>query len=338
MTPERIDEMRAVVQRRYGNSDALSVAQVPRPTAAPDEVLVEVAAAGVDRGTWHLMTGLPRLLRLMFGLRGPKQPIPGLDVAGRVIAIGEQVTRFAEGDEVFGIATGSFAEYAVAKEHKLSHRPPEVSVRSAAVATISGCTALEALVDLAEVKRGQTVLVMGATGGVGSFAVQIAKALGATVTGVGSKAKLDLASDLGADSTIDYHTSDPLDGTVRYDVIIDTGGRRSLAELRRALNPKGTLVIVGGEGGGPWTGGFGRHFRAPVLSLFVRQKLRAVDVTEHHDVSDRLAELMASGDVTPAIGGIYDLEEAGAALDDLAAGRISGKALIALKPESPRQP
>lgn len=328
MTDNIPSTMQAIVQHRYGDSSVLTLADVPVPAIEPDEVLVEVAAAGVDRGTWHLMTGLPRLLRLMFGFRGPKQAIPGLDVAGRVIATGHDVTRFEIGDEVFGIANGSFARYAAAKELKLSLRPSQVAVGAAAVATVSGCTALEALTDVGGVKAGDHVLVMGASGGVGSYAVQIAKALGATVTGVASTAKLDTAHSLGADCTIDYTTTDPLDGSTRYDLIIDTGGRRKLGELQRGLHPHGTLVVVGGEGGGNWTGGFGRLMRAPLKSPFVSQRLRAVDSTEHHTYSDRLAELMASGEVRSEISATYDLARVGDALDDLAAGGVAGKALI----------
>ncbi len=329
--PER---MRAVVQHRYGGPEQLRVEQVPVPTIGPDEVLVEVAGAGVDRGTWHLMVGLPLMIRLASGLRGPKQPIPGLDVAGRVVASGEDVTRFEVGDQVFGIADGSFAELAAAKESKLSHRPANVPVDQAAVATVSGITALQALTDVGELGAGQQVLVMGASGGVGSYAVQIAKALGAHVTGVASTPKLDFVRSLGADEVVDYTSTDPLETTGTHDLIVDIGGRRRLRDLRRALGPAGTLVIVGGEGGGDWTGGFlGRLGRAMVWSPFIGQRLRGFVSEEHHRFVDRLAELMASGEVTPAIGGRYDLEHAGDAIADLAAGRIAGKALVEVRPD-----
>lgn len=327
-TPDPPAHMHAVVQRRYGGPEQLQVEDATVPTPRGDEVLVEVAAAGVDRGTWHLMTGLPRLVRLGFGLRGPKQPIPGLDVAGRVVAVGDEVTRFAVGDDVFGIARGSFAGYAAAEEAKLAHRPTSVPIDHAAVATVSGITALQALTDVGRLESGMRVLVMGAAGGVGSYAVQIARALGAHVTGVASTPKLDAVRALGAHEVVDYTTADPLDGATTHDLIIDTGGRRRLRDLRRALTPTGTLVIVGGEDGGVWTGGIGRQLRAMLWSPFTRQRLRTFISAERHRDMERLAELMVSGDVTPSIGGRYDLDHAADALRDLEAGRITGKALI----------
>ena len=204
--------MRAVVQEAYGTSDALHLDQVETPGISKDEVLVRVRAAGLDRGTWHLMTGRPYLLRLAFGLRAPRNPIPGRDVAGTVVAVGSAVSSFAEGDEVFGVAPGSFAEYAVARESKLAHKPPSLSFEQAAVVPISGMTALQALTDAGRIQPGQKVLVIGASGGVGSYAVQLAKAFGAEVTGVCSTAKLDLVRSLGADHVVDYTCDDFADG------------------------------------------------------------------------------------------------------------------------------
>ncbi len=321
--------MRAVVQDAYGPPEILRVADTELPEIAPDEVLVEVHAAGVDRGVWHLMTGLPYLVRLTgFGLTKPKIAVPGLDVAGRVAAVGSQVTRFAVGDDVFGIAMGAFAEYAAAKEAKLAHKPGGLTFEQAAVVAISGSTALQALTDVGRMEAGQTVLVIGASGGVCSYAVQLAKALGATVTGVASAAKTDMVRSLGADRAIDYAATDYLDGSARYDLIIDTGGRNPVRSLRRALAPKGTLVIVGGEGGGRWTGGIGRQLRAAVWSLFVSQRMGTFISQEHHSHLDRLADHIESGAVIPSVGRRYRLEEVPTAIADLIAGLASGKSVI----------
>jgi NADPH:quinone reductase-like Zn-dependent oxidoreductase len=259
--------------------------------------------------------------------------VPGLDVAGRVVAKGEEVERFQVGDEVFGIAKGAYAEYATAVESKLAHKPADLTFEQAAVAAISGITALQALTDVGGVEVGQEVLVIGASGGVGSYAVQIAKALGATVTGVASAAKADLVSSLGADHVIDYGTTDYLDGSHRFDLIVDIGGLNPIRKLRNALNRGGTLVIVGGEGGGRWTGGVGRQVRAKMTSPFVSQRLTFFLSAEHHSHMDRLARLMETGEVTPAVGLRYQLEQAREALADLEAGRASGKSVIIVRDE-----
>ncbi len=329
---EQATTMRAIVQERYGSSETLRPSAVARPSIAADEVLVEVHAAGVDRGVWHLMTGMPYIVRLMgYGLRRPAQPIPGADVAGRVVAVGEAVERFRVGDEVFGIATGAYAEYAAAKEHKLAHKPASITYEEAAVASISGITALQALTDVGQVDAGQKVLVLGASGGVGSYAVQLAKALGATVTGVASSGKLDLVRSLGADDVIDYTTDDALDGSRRYDLIVDTGGRNSLRRLRRALAPTGTLVIVGGEGGDRLTGGMLRQIGASLWSPFVPQRLAMFISTEDHRYIDRLAGFIERGEVRPAVGARYQLDEAPRAIADLTAGRAAGKSVIVVR-------
>ena len=325
-------KMRAVVQDRYGSADVLVVASVDRPEIASDEVLVEVVAAGLDRGVWHLMTGQPYLIRLMgYGLTQPRTPIPGADVAGRVVAVGDSVERFSVGDEVFGIARGAYAEYAAASESKLAHTPSNISFEEAAVSAVSGITALQALTEVAEVEAGQTVLVIGASGGVGSFAVQIAVARGAHVMGVASGAKADLVRDLGAKAVIDYATTDYLDGSKKYDLIIDTGGRNQVRRLRRALNRRGTLVIVGGEGGGRLTGGIGRQLRALMLSPFVSQRLTMFISKEHHSYIERLGDLMESGAVVPAATTRFDLESAADAIRRLEAGELVGKAVIVVE-------
>src|SRR3954453_18146283 len=264
--------MRAVVQDQYGSSDVLRVARVARPVTADHEVLVRVHAAGLDRGTEHLMTGKPYVMRLGFGLRKPKNPVSGRDVAGTVAEVGSSVTRFAVGDEVYGIAPGSFAEYAGAREDKLARKPVNLSFTQAAVVPVSAGTALRAIVDVGKVRAGQSVLVVGASGGVGAFAVQLAKAFGAEVTGVCSTAKLDLVSSLGADHVLDYTREDFADGSRRYDLILDIGGSTSVRRLRKALEPRGTLVFVGGENSGSLTG-MGRQLRGVLMSPFLRQRL-----------------------------------------------------------------
>ena len=329
VTQRPTDLMRAVTQHSYGSADSLTAVETARPEAGPEEVLIEMHAAGVDRGVWHLMTGLPYLVRLTgFGLTKPKQPIPGLDASGRVVAVGEGVTRFEVGDDVFGIARGAYAEYAVAEEKKLSHKPGNISFEQAGVAAISGITALQALFDQGKVQSGQRVLVIGASWGVGGYAVQLAKAAGAVVTGVASGRKATLVQSLGADHVIDYREADYLDGSAEYDLIIDTGGRNPLRKLRRALTQNGTLVIVGGEDGGKLTGGIGRQIRAMLLSPFVSQRLVMFISQEHHRHIDRLAEFIESGEVTPRVGHRYELDSAATAISDLVAGRAEGKSVI----------
>jgi NADPH:quinone reductase-like Zn-dependent oxidoreductase len=322
--------MRAIVQDRYGTVDQWRLAQTTTPDIAPNEVLVKVRAVGLDRGTWHLMTGRAYLIRLLgFGLLRPKHRVPGLDMAGVVVAVGADVTRFKAGDEVFGISRGSFAEYAAAREEKLAHKPTNLSFTQAAVVPISGSTALQA-VRAAHVEAGQQVLVIGASGGVGTYAVQLAKAAGAQVTGVCSTSKIDLVRSLGADRVIDYTQSDFADGSQRYDVIIDIGGNSRLARLRRALTPTGTLVIVGGEQGGSVTGGFGRQLRAPVVSLFVSQRLAMLASKEHHSYLDALRPLIETGEVTPALDRTYPLPDAPDAMRRLEAGHARAKIAITI--------
>jgi NADPH:quinone reductase-like Zn-dependent oxidoreductase len=326
--------MRAVIQDRYGSPDSLTTSTIDVPDIATDEVLIEVASAGVDRGVWHLVTGRPYLVRLAgYGITKPKSPVPGLDVAGRVVAVGSDVARFEVGDDVFGIASGAYAEVAAAKADNLAHKPAALSYEEAAVAAISGITALQALTDIGEVQAGQSVLIIGASGGVGTYAVQLAKALGAMVTGVASGAKADLVSSLGADHVIDYAAGDYLDGATRFDLIIDAGGLNPIRRLRRALTRNGTLVIVGGEGGGSITGGIGRQLRAKMLSPFVSQRLTFFISSEHHSHMERLARFMEEGSVTPAVGRRYRLEQAAEAIADLEAGRTRGKSVIVVEGE-----
>jgi NADPH:quinone reductase-like Zn-dependent oxidoreductase len=322
--------MRAIVQRTYGSADVLHIEEVARPTIGDGEVLIRVHAAGLDRGTWHFMTGLAYPIRLMSGLRTPKNPVLGLDLAGTVVAIGKAVTRFAVGDEVFGIGKGSFAEYACAREDKLAPKPADLTFDQAAVGAVSGLTALQALCDVGRIEVGQHVLIVGASGGVGTFAVQIAKSLGAEVTGVCSTGKTDLVRSLGADHVIDYTKKDFADGSEHYDLIIDIGGNASLSRLRRALTKRGTLVIVGGEDGGRFTGGMGRQLRAFALSPLVHQRLTMKTPKENFADLERLAQLIEVGQLSPSIEQSYPLHEVPDAMRHLAAGHARGKLVISI--------
>jgi len=322
--------MKAIVQDRYGEADVLRLDEIGKPEIGDDQVLVRVHAAGVDRGVWHLMAGLPYPVRLGYGLRAPKNGVRGSDVAGSVEAIGKDVTTLAPGDEVFGIADGSFAEYACARADKLAPKPESLSFEQAAAVPVSALTALQAVRDHGRVQPGHKVLVIGASGGVGSFAVQIAKAFGAEVTGVGSTTKVDMVRSIGADHVIDYRHADITDSGERYDVILDIGGNRSLSQLRRALTPRGRLVLVGAETGGRWLGGLDRALRALVLSPFVGQKLGSFIASEHNKDLIVLTELIESGQVTPAIDRTYTLSEAAAAIRYMLEGHVQGKVVIAV--------
>jgi NADPH:quinone reductase-like Zn-dependent oxidoreductase len=327
-----MEAMKAIVRDTYGSADVLRLGEIERPVPGNGEVLVQVRAAGLDPGVWHLMAGLPYLVRLMgFGLREPKNPVLGADLAGIVESVGRDVSGFQPGDEVFGIGKGSFAEYACAPEEKLVPKPENLTFEQAAVVGISGLTALQGLRDAGEIQPGQRVLIIGASGGVGSFAVQIAKAFGGEVTGVCGTTKVEMVRSLGADHVIDYTREDFADAGQSYDLILDTAGNRSLANLRRTLAPEGTLVIVGGEGGGRWLGGFDRQIlRAPVLSLFVRQKLRGLTSKERKEDLLVLKELVEAGRVMPVIGRTYPLAEAPDAIRYLEQGHSKGKAVIAV--------
>jgi NADPH:quinone reductase-like Zn-dependent oxidoreductase len=302
----------------------LSLQDIDIPDLGADDVLVRVRAAGVDQGTWHVLAGLPYPVRLAFGLPRPRksQRVPGLDVAGVVEAVGANVTRFSPGDEVFGTCPGAFAEYARAKAGALAPKPARLSFEEAGALAVSGATALMAV---RGVEAGQRVLVTGAGGGVGSFAVQIATAAGATVTGVCSSTKADLVRSLGAVAVIDYTTTEL---TGEYDVIVDIAGGRRLSVLRRLLAPRGTLAIIGTETGGDWGGGLGRGWGAALLSMFVRQRLRApLSLVRAADLV-RLTELVDAGAVTPAVGRVFALSDLPAAITCLREGRSPGKTVV----------
>jgi NADPH:quinone reductase-like Zn-dependent oxidoreductase len=323
--------MQAIVQDRYGEAgDVLRLQEIDRPAAGDGEVLVRVHAAGVDRGVWHLMAGLPYPVRLAgYGVRAPKMPVRGREVAGRIEAVGAGVTTLAAGDAVFGIAEGSFAGYACARADKLAPMPGNLTFAQAAAVPVSALTALQAVRDRGRVRAGQKVLVIGASGGVGTFAVQIARAFGAEVTGMCSTAKMDLVRSLGAAHVIDYTREDIADGE-HYDVILDTGGNRRLRQLRRALTARGTLVIVGGETGGRLLAGMGRQIRALLVSPLVGQQLGTLLCSENAADLRALTELIESGSVTPVVDKTYPLAEAPAAVAYMRDGHARGKVVITL--------
>ncbi len=321
--------MRAIVQDKYGSTNVLELQEVARPEIGEDDVLIRVRAAGVDPGVWHLITGLPYLVRLAgYGIRAPKTRVRGSDVAGTVEAVGPSVTRFQPGDEVFGTCDGAFAEYASAREERLALKPATLTFEQAAAVATSGFTALQGLRDRGEVQAGQKVLVIGASGGVGTSAVQIARAFGAEVTGVCSTRNVDLVRSIGADHVIDYTRDDFADGAQSYDVILDTAGNRPLSLLRRALTRRGTLVIVGAEGGGRWIGAVGRTFKALLLSPFVGQSLRAFISKETGDDLDALKQLVEAGQLAPVIDRTYALNEAPEAIAYIAEGHARGKVVV----------
>ncbi|MFI2346513.1 NAD(P)-dependent alcohol dehydrogenase [Streptomyces sp. NPDC019443] len=321
--------MKAIVQEKYQSPDGLELKEIDKPVVGDDDVLVRVHAAGVDQGVWHLVTGLPYLLRIVgFGLRRPRTRVPGLDVAGRVEAVGRNVIRFQPGDEVFGTSAGSYAEYACARQDKFAPKPANVTFEQAAAVPTSAFAALQGLRGGAQIQAGQKVLVIGAGGGVGTFAVQLAKEFGANVTGVCSTKKTDLVRSIGADDVIDYTREDFADGPRRYDLILDTAGGRSLSHLRRALSPRGTLVIVGSEAGGRWVQGIDRALRAALLSPFVRQSLRMLVSMERAEDLQLLGKLIETGKLTPVVDRTYSLSEVPKAIQYLRAGHACGKVVI----------
>jgi NADPH:quinone reductase-like Zn-dependent oxidoreductase len=321
--------MKAIVQDRFGSANVLELRDVPDPMIGEDEVLVQVRAAGCGPDVWHLMSGLPYLARLIPEFRREWKTPRGRDVSGIVVEVGHGVTAFAPGDDVMGIVDGSFAELAAGSTSKLVRKPERLSFEEAAAVPISGLTALQAVRDVADVQAGQRVLVIGAGGGVGTLAVQIARAFGAHVTGACSGGKAELVRSLGADEVIDYTREDFTDGRRRWDAIIDTAGRRSLRSLRRALAPNGTIAIVGGDGGGKVTGGFFRQIlRAPLLSMFTGQRMRPVVVKENVDDLQALADLIGEGKLTPVVDRAFSLVHAPEAVRYLEEGHAAGKVII----------
>ena len=324
--------MQAITQDRYGEAeDVLRLEEIRLQAIGDEEVLLSVQAAGVDRGVWHLMTGLPYPVRLAgYGIRAPKTLVRGREVAGRVEATGPAVTTLHVGDEVFGIADGSFAEYASARPDKLAPKPANLTFTQAAAVPVSALTALQAVRDRGHVQAGHRVLVVGASGGVGTFAVQIAKAADAEVTGVCRTTKMDTVRSLGADHVIDYTREDIAAGGRRYDVILDIGGNRALKHLRCVLDPRGTLVLVGGETGGRWLAGSDRLLRALLLSPFTGQTLTTLICSENAPDLVALTGLIESGQVRPIIDRTYPLSQTPAAIQYMRDGHAQGKVVINL--------
>jgi NADPH:quinone reductase-like Zn-dependent oxidoreductase len=314
--------MKAIVQQKYGSPDVLEFKEIEKPVIKDDEVLVRVHAASIHIGDWHLMRGVPYLLRMMFGLRKPRNRVPGTDIAGEVEAVGKDVEQLQPGDEVFGWCKGAFAEYACAGENNFVPKPANLTYEQAAAVGVSAFTALHAIRDQGNVQPGQKVLINGASGGVGPFAVQIAKSFGADVTGVCSTRNVDMVRSIGADHVIDYTKEDFTRSEQRYDLVLDNVGNRSLSECRRPLTPRGTLVPSGGEAG------LGHFGKALVVSMFVHQQGRPfVSIQKKEDLVF-LKELIESGKVTPVIDRTYPLSETPEAIGYVGEGHSRGKVVI----------
>jgi NADPH:quinone reductase-like Zn-dependent oxidoreductase len=322
--------LKAIVQEQYGSPDALHLQEIEKPQVGEDNVLVHVLAASAHIGDWHVMTGLPYPFRIVNGLRGPKAPVRGTDFAGRIEVVGANVVEFQPGDEVFGLCRGSFAETAIARLDKIAPKPTNLTFEQAATVPTSALTALQGLRDAGRAQPGQTVLIIGAAGGVGSFAVQIAKAFGAHVTGVCSAKKVDLVRSIGADEVIDYTEGDFTSTGRNYDLILDTAGNRALSQLRQALAPRGTLVIVGAEGGGKWFGTLSRNMRALALSPFVGQRLALFITKARGKDLLVLKELIEAGKVAPVIDQTFSLAEVPEAIRYLEQGHARGKIVISM--------
>ncbi|SHI57632.1 NADPH:quinone reductase [Tessaracoccus bendigoensis DSM 12906] len=328
LLPGAAETMRAVVRHRYGPPSVLEPSEVGLPLPGPGDVLVRVGAASVHPGDYFIMTGEPYLVRLAFGLRRPRHAIPGTDLAGVVAAVGEEVTTLSPGDAVFGwSAAGTLAEYSCVPADNLVSVPANLSIVEAATVPTSAVTALQAMRDVAHVRPGLTVLVTGASGGVGSFAVQIAKAFGAEVTGVCSTRNVDLVRSLGADHVVDYTSTDFARAGRRYDVILDNVEAQPLAAVREALTPTGTLIPNSGHGG-RWLGPIGRIIKARLLSGFSSQRLRPFTSFAKRQDLLTLADLLTTGQIAPVVDRTYRLDEAGDALRYVGAGHTRGKVVI----------
>ncbi len=320
--------MKAMVQDTYGSGAVLETRDIDKPEIGPDEVLVRVRAAGVNPADWAIMSGLPYIARPVYGLRKPKNGIRGTDVAGTVEAVGSSVTRFKPGDEVFGWCNGSYAEYAAAAEDALAAKPANVTFEQAASVAMAGMVALQALRDHGQVRAGDKVLVNGASGGIGTFAVQIAKALGAEVTGVCSTRNVDLVRSIGADHVVDYTKEDFTQSGQRYDFILDNVSNHSLSELRSALTPTGSVVPNGGNFGNRWFAGGARVISSHVLARVAGQPLRPFLVSQNHADLIVLKELIEAGEVTSIIERTYALDETAQAIDHVGLGHARGKVAI----------
>ena len=321
--------MKAIVQDRYGSPDVLELKEVDKPVAEDDEALVRVRAAGVSISDWHLMRGIPYVMRLAVGLSKPRHEVPGFDMAGEVEAVGRNAKRLRPGDQVFGWCNGAFAEFACGAEDHLLAKPPDLTFEQAAAVGDSAFTALNAVRDQGKVQPGQRVLVNGASGGVGTYAVQIAKAFGADVTGVCGTASLDLVRAIGADEVIDHTHEDFSQGGERYDVMLDLVGNRPLSGCRRTLTPRGTYVLVGVGDMGRWFG-LGRQVKTLALSAFVRQRMRVFVATRNSEDLAALKELVMAGEVTPVIDRRFELSEVPEALRHQGEGHPHGKIVVAV--------
>jgi NADPH:quinone reductase-like Zn-dependent oxidoreductase len=320
--------MKAMVQDTYGSGQVLETRDVVQPAIGEGEVLVRVRAAGVNPADWAIMSGLPYIARPVYGLRKPKNAIRGTDVAGTIEAVGSGVTRFKAGDDVFGWCVGSYAEYASVSEDALALKPANLSFAQAAAVPMAGMVALQAIRDHGHVRAGQKVLINGASGGIGTFAVQIAKAFGAEVTGVCSSRNVDLVRSIGADHVIDYGKDDFTENGQQYDFILDNVSNHSLTDLRRALTPTGMLVPNGGLFGNRWLAGGGRIVRAAVLFRFGSQTLGNFLLSQKLEDLVVLKELVEAGKVTPVVDRTYSLSETAEAIDHVGLGHARGKVAI----------
>jgi NADPH:quinone reductase-like Zn-dependent oxidoreductase len=320
--------MKAIVQDKYGSAEVLELRDIDKPDIGDHDVLVRVRAAAVNPADWAIMSGLPYIARMLYGLRKPKNGVRGTDVAGEVEAVGTSVPRFRPGDEVFGWCNGAFAEYASVSEDALEPKPANLTFEQAAAVPLAGFVALQALRDHGNVRAGQKVLINGASGGIGTFAVQIAKSLGADVTGVCSTRNVDLVRSIGADQVIDYTREDFTRSGQRYDFILDNVGNRSLSDLRRALTPKGTLVPNSGGFDNRWFASAGRVVSAHALSAFVSQTLRPFVMSPKQENLVVLREFIEAGKVTPVIDRTYPLSETRQAIGHIGGGHARGKVAI----------
>jgi NADPH:quinone reductase-like Zn-dependent oxidoreductase len=325
------ETMRAQWYERYGRpGGVLESRMIERPSPGPGQVLVKVHATSVQPLDWHLMTGEPRVMRVGMGLRRPSRNIPGADVAGTVESIGEGVTRFRVGDEVLGeVGGGGCAEYLAAPERRLVAKPDSVSFEEAAAVPVAGLTALQGLRDWGRQEAGQEVLIIGASGGVGTYAVQVAKALGARVTGVCSPRNVETARDLGADDVIDYTVSDYAATGRRYDLIFDVAGKKALSALQRLLVPGGTYVGIGGPKG-PWVGPLPRVARMKVRSLFASRRMTFGIAAAKQEDLETLADLLGRGVIRSVIDRNYKLDETAAAVEYIGEGHAKGKVVVTI--------
>ena len=329
--------MQAITSEKFGSADVFELREVPKPAAKADEVLVRVRATTANPWDWHLMRGLPYIARLVAGLgvRKPKKSVLGTDIAGEVEAVGGEVTRFRKGDEVFGfVGGGGFAEYVSAQEKLLGLKPANLSFEQAATVPLAAVTALQGLRDAGEIRSGQRVMIVGASGGVGTFAVQIAKWFGAEVTGVCSTRNLELVRSIGADTVIDYTREDFTRGDQKYDLIFQLAGTASPSDLRRALTPQGTLVLSSGDSPGRVIGPIGRILKAVLLSPLVSQTMRPLDTKSSSEDLEFLRELIEAGKLAPVIDRTYPLSEAADAIRYLETGRARGKVVISVSPRT----